>query len=191
VLDTRLAIRQSALVTCQHRCLRHVLSLALTSVLALAPACTHDDSHAGAVSASSTTDAVAVPPLCTPPKVVASVQSFLDAVNDRDLDHANASIADSPTFVSFAVNPERFDESATNRSTLRAFLKSDVVDGRRMELLEFNTFYNADNGTGDFNFRLRQTLSDGTTTVAIGKGATDCGTALIVLWTVGPREPSN
>ena len=119
------------------------------------------------------------------------MQSFIDAVTDRDLVRADASIADSVTFKSFGVNPERFDEGASNRSTLRAFLESDVVDGRRMELLELNTFYNSENGTGDFNFRLRQTLADGATTVAGGKGAIDCSTALIVLWTVGPREPAN
>lgn len=119
------------------------------------------------------------------------MQSFIDAVNTRDVDRADASIADSPTFKFFGVNPERFDESASNRSTLRAFLESDVVDGRQMELMDLNTFYNSENGTGDFNFRLRQTMTDGTATVAGGKGATDCSTALIVLWTLGPSEPEN
>jgi hypothetical protein len=89
------------------------------------------------------------------------------------------------------VNPERLNGDASDRASLREFLGAQVTVGQQTELISFSfTFYRAEDRTGNFAFRLSQRSPEAQPTEADGKGAIDCNTGLIMVWTVGPRAPA-
>ena len=138
----------------------------------------------------SATGGAAAPPLCGADEVRASVERLITAMNVGDAAAADAVVAPKPRFQWFSVDPERSNSDATDRASLREFLGAQVAAGQQTELISFDfTFYRAEDRTGNFAFRLAQRSSEAQPTEAAGKGAVDCDTGLIMVWTVGPREP--
>ncbi len=120
-----------------------------------------------------------------------SVERLIAAMNIGDAPSADALVARTPRFQWFSVNPERLNADASDRASLGEFLSAQVAVGQQTELISFSfTFYRAEDHTGNFAFRLSQRSAEAQPTEAAGKGAIDCDTGLIMVWTVGPRGPS-
>lgn len=129
------------------------------------------------------------PPLCTAEAVRQSVDRFVAAMNDGDAAIAEALVAPSLRFGWFSVDSERLGSDAKDRSTLGSYLRNRVDALEQTELLEFDfSSYRAQDRTGHFAFRFAQRSTDYGDATVIGKGAIDCDTGLIIVWSVGPRE---
>lgn len=112
-------------------------------------------------------------------------------MNDGDGAAAEAAVASEPRFQWFAVNPERWETEASDRASLRAFLEARIAVSERTDLVSFDfNSYRDEDRTGNFGFRLAQRSDVDEPTEASGKGAVDCDTGLIMMWSVGPREIS-
>ena len=137
------------------------------------------------------TGGLAAPPLCSANEVRDSVERLVAAIDVEDAAAVDAVVASEPRFQWFSVNPERLDADASDRASLREFLGAQVAASQEAELISFDfTFYRAEDRTGNFAFRLAQHSREAQPTEAAGKGAVDCDTGLIMVWSVGPREPS-
>ena len=142
-------------------------------------------------STSPTTETVTAPPSCSAQAVRDSVERFVAAMNERDVAAADAAVAPKPQFQWFSVDPERLNAAAYDRSSLREFLEAQVTAGQQIELISFTfTSFRDEDRTGNFGFRLAQRSEAEQPMEAVGKGAIDCDTGLIMVWSVGPREPS-
>ena len=139
---------------------------------------------------AATGSATAFPP-CGANEARDSVERLVAAMNIGDAPAANALVAPTPRFQWFSVNPERLNADASDRASLGEFLGAQVAVGQQTELISFSfTFYRAQDRTGNFAFRLSQRGVEAQPTEAAGKGAIDCDTGLIMVWTVGPRVPA-
>jgi hypothetical protein len=99
-------------------------------------------------------------------------------------------VAPEPRFEWFAVHPERWDTDTSDRSSLREYLEARATTGQRTEIIAFElTFYREADRTGNFRFTLAQRTAE-QATEASGKGAVDCDTGLIMVWTVGSQKPT-
>ena len=142
-------------------------------------------------STSPTTEAVTVPPSCSAQAVRDSVERFVAAMNAGDVAAADAAVAPKSQFGWFSVDPERLNDAAHDRASLREFLAAQVTAGQQVKLISFNfTSFRNEDQTGHFGFRLAQRSGAEPPTEAVGKGAIDCDTGLVMVWSVGPREPS-
>ncbi len=117
------------------------------------------------------------------------MDGFIEAMNDGDSAAADALVAPILRFGWFSVNSERIGRDAQNRSTLGSYLRSRVKVEEQTELVEFGvSSYRAEDRTGHFAFRFAQRSTDYGEATVVGKGAIDCDSGLIIVWSVGPRE---
>ncbi len=133
------------------------------------------------MSPSSTIEADGTPELCQPSNVQRSVERLVDALNTSDLAAADDAVASEPRFQWFSADPERIGvNESSDRSTLRQFFADQTASGYEYEVTSLDVnFYRSTDRTGNFQFE----LSDRS-----GKGAIDCDTGLIMVWTMGPQE---
>lgn len=143
----------------------------------------------GATSDSSTTTGpLQQPETCGADEARRAVNTLLEALNNGDAATADAAVAPEPRFLWFSVDPERLNSAASDRTTLLGFFQDMISAEIQTEVASF-TFnsYRAQDRTGNFGFHLRQRSADGPATEVAGKGAIDCETGHVMLWTVGPR----
>ena len=172
---------------------RLVAMAAATLPLLVSVGCSNSGESTVSMSGSvtPTTETVAAPPSCSAQGVRDSVERLVAAMNEGDVTAADAAVAPKPQFQWFSVDPERLNAAAYDRGSLREFLEAQVTAGQQTELIFFSfTSFRVEDRTGHFGFRLAQRSQAEQPTEAVGKGAIDCDTGLIMVWSVGPREPS-
>jgi hypothetical protein len=161
-----------------------------TSLLVLVMAgCSSGEEDEAVTPDSVVVDTVhAVPPSCTADRVQETVELFLDALSTGDASGADAMVVGEPRFQWFSVSPERLDAEASNRDSLSTFFATQVADSYQAEVQSFGfNFYRSEDRTGNFEFRLAQRSDSVGTSAVSGKGAIDCDSGLVMVWTVGPR----
>jgi hypothetical protein len=137
-----------------------------------------------------TRDDSGLPPGSRPRPLARRIDSFLDTFNSGD-----------PSAARF-VAPERAPHGgwysvtdagsrhfvATDRTTVARYFARRHAHGERLRLLELTVGFSS--GIGHIEFRLDRRADDLrrhgiTTTIAWGKGAVDCSTGQIVVWSLG------
>lgn len=126
-----------------------------------------------------TTTLVAPEISCASDVTLAAVGDFLDAYNDGESDLTERFFTTPERFQWYSERPQRLNDAAFDRSTLDAYLAMRHAEGDRLDLYGFDyNGYRAEDRTGHFSFVVSR--SDGTT--AMGKGAIDCDTGKIMVW---------
>ncbi len=114
---------------------------------------------------------------CTAEGVAASVESFVLAYNEGAPDLAGRFFAGPDRFQWYSENPYRNNEAAYDLSTLDAYLASRRAAGHRLAINgPYFVEYSAEDRIGHFTF-----VAEEAATVA-GKGAIDCDTGKIMVW---------
>lgn len=174
-------------VRSQSQLLRNgALTMIIASVLA---GCSDDTSFVSvtppsidplSVSPTSTFEDVATPQSCQPTNVQSTVEHLIDALNNSDPAAADATVASEPRFEWFSVDPDRLGTDSYDRSSLRQFFEDLAGSEPEFEIvsLDFN-FYRQTDRSRNFEFQLADRR---------GKGAIDCDTGLIVVWSMGAPE---
>lgn len=127
------------------------------------------------------------PNACVEPKVEQLLVSFVTAYNANEPQVAPRFFASVPTFKWFSDAPARIGNGKTvsriydpfDRSTLDAYLDERRAGGDRLRLVSFD-FVGVSQGAASFAFVLER--PDG---IAQGKGAVDCRSGLMAVWSVG------
>jgi hypothetical protein len=134
------------------------------------------------VSSTSTVEDPATPETCQATNVESTVERLIDALNTSDPAAADAIIASEPRFEWFSVDPDRLGADSFDRSNLRAFFAELAESAPEFEVVsvDFN-FYRQTDRTGNFEFQLADRR---------GKGAIDCDSGLIMVWSMGAPEPA-
>lgn len=112
---------------------------ALSLSLMVASGCTDSSSPSTSLpdSATGTRDTPIAPAACEAGAVKDTAEQFLAALNKGDAAAADAAVATEPRFQWFAVNPERVDLEASDRTTLRGFFDAQVAARQHIELIEY------------------------------------------------------
>jgi hypothetical protein len=114
---------------------------------------------------------------CSAEAVAGSVDSFVLAYNEGAPDPAVRFFAGPDRFQWYSENPYRNNEAAFDLSTLDAYLASRHAAGHRLVIDgPYFVEYRAEDRTGHFTF-----VAEGAATIA-GKGAIDCDTGKIMVW---------
>ena len=114
---------------------------------------------------------------CTAEGVESTVESFVLAYNEGAPDLADRFFAGPDRFEWYSENPYRNNEAALDLSTLDAYLASRHTAGHRLVISELSFVeYRAEDRTGNFTF-----VAEDAATLA-GKGAIDCDTGKIMVW---------
>jgi hypothetical protein len=119
------------------------------------------------------------------------VADFLSAQQRKSL-RLGRYVAHRPTFQWYSDNVANGRiglRVASNRSTLSAYLKERQNHGDRITLWQL-ALSPPDHGVGNFDFILRRTADDipSDLTITAGKGAADCRTGLVMVWSMGGPE---
>jgi hypothetical protein len=141
---------------------------------------------AGAPDVAVTHDDRSLPPACRPRALALRLSDFLDAVSRGD-PRAARFVAASGGLYSVGEGSARHFVTY-DRAELRAYFARRHQHGERMRLLELAVGFA--NGLGQIEFRVDRRADDlrrlGVVgTVAHGKGAVNCSTRQIVVWSMG------
>lgn len=115
------------------------------------------------------------------------VENFLSAyVLGQSGDHlADRFFASDDRFEWYSDTPTRVGEEAKNRESLDAYFVRQHMNGDSLTLVDFSySGYRGEDDTGHFGMvlsRMKQSEQ-----LFIGKGAIDCSSGTIIVWTVGP-----
>lgn len=113
-----------------------------------------------------------------------TVESFIAAYTSGEPDLTNRFFANEDKFQWYSEPPDRLQEAARDRATLDQYLSARHADGDRLQLVELNhNGYRAFDKTGHFDFAVRRNEVDD----VIGKGAIDCLSGGIIVWSLGPN----
>jgi hypothetical protein len=123
---------------------------------------------------------------CSPEAVRSTVAAFLQEAQASPDEAVERYIAPDPLFEWFSTE-DRLDSDARDRGTLAEFLDARYAEAGASDLEHFQ-HNGRSRGVAHFEFRIRRSEGD-TSTVFPGKGALDCGTGTIVVWSEG--TPSN
>lgn len=119
---------------------------------------------------------------CSPEAVRSTVEAFLQEAQASPVRAVQQYIAPEPLFEWFSAEG-RLGSDSRDRGTLVEFLKLRSTDAGQSELVHFER-----NGRGQgiahFGFRIRRAEGD-SSSVFPGKGALDCGSGTIVVWSEG------
>jgi hypothetical protein len=116
-------------------------------------------------------------PNCSPDAVGGIVDSFVAAYNGGQTGLTDRFFAGPDRFEWYSEDPYRNNDEARNRSTLDTYLARRHSEGHRLELTNFafGAYRDVDR-TGHFTFVAADAATLG------GKGAIDCDTGRIMVW---------
>lgn len=113
-----------------------------------------------------------------------TVESFIAAYTNGDPDLTDRFFADEGKFQWYSEPPDRLHEAAHDRASLDQYLSDRHAEGDRLRLVELNhNGYRSFDKTGHFDFSVRRNEVDD----VIGKGAIDCLSGGIMVWSLGPN----
>lgn len=116
------------------------------------------------------------------------VEEFLTDLSADDAAEAAARFAPAPAFQWYS-GPGRLGlVAAGDRAKLREHLQAVAAEMTSVTLWEFD--YNGGTQVGNFSYVLTKTDTEGNTTTVVGKGALQCSTGLLVLWSEGGPAPT-
>lgn len=134
---------------------------------------------------------------CLPENVGRQVSNFFAALNRGDLDEVMASFTDNLGWYSVTEGNRRNDGRhfvAHEPEELRAYFEDRVQHNERLHLLEIDVDFERSRNIGHVAYNILRSADDlrGYATEAGGKGAIDCETGRIAIWSMGQRrEPFN
>lgn len=125
---------------------------------------------------------------CSEESVRSTVESFVEAYNKSEPDLTERFFAGEDRFQWYSEHPDRMSEDETGRATLDSYLAQRQDEGGRLRLVELNyNGFRAEDQTGHFDFvGLRNDIEE-----VSGKGAIDCRSGGIMVWSLGPSPGSS
>jgi hypothetical protein len=170
-------------------------SVALTAILLATAGCSRNgDSvtpQTTVADSSTSLSGAAAATSCDPDTIACSIDRLIETLNAGDASGADAAVAVEPRFRWFSVDPERLSmTAASDRPTLRSFLDDTIA--RRVQYEIANLDVASERGSDrsrSFNFEMIERIDGQPPTRASSKGAIDCDTGLIMVLSVGTREP--
>ncbi len=125
---------------------------------------------------------------CTRQIVRAGIESFLEAFNKRDIQTLDALFAPASEFEWYSVSgsgsSRRMGETSRDRSTLLEYFKARFEQDEVLELRSFSSSYERERNLAHFSFRISHEADDLKPRVRRGKGAFNCGTEKIIVWSM-------
>ncbi|MCP4960581.1 MAG: hypothetical protein GY925_15100 [Actinomycetia bacterium] len=130
---------------------------------------------------------------CGPDAVGRLVIGFFEAFNSGDIEgRVDEFIAPANRFAWFSVDGvgERFDDDAKDRSTLGSYLQERSDAGERLGLVAMDAEYEQARNITHIAYNVERTEPETLegAKVVVGKGAIDCESGKIMVWSMGTSE---
>ena len=159
-----------------------------TALLAACSGGTAQTSTPAEAETSASPTSSAVGETCSPDAVRSVVNGFLNQASVSPERAVEGYIAPEPAFQWFS-GDGRVGPDAHDRGTLAEFLNDRYADGAEHDLEHFqHNGVDRQQTLANFEFRIRKSQG-GTSSLYPGKGALDCDTGRIVVWSEGSSPP--
>lgn len=141
-------------------------------------------------------DLVGAPSDCTPQALGQLIVSFLNAVDEgtvnTSLDAFVAPVQDFKWYSDGSSSTPRLNEASQDRSTLAHYFADRHRLGEAAQLLQLAVAVREANDIADIQFILRRVASDLPVAkpYSHGKGAVDCTSGQIIVWSLGEPSPT-
>ncbi len=128
------------------------------------------------------------PAHCQPKAVQEAVESFVSAFNSGKQGALDATIAREPKFEWYSVSSpqgsQRMDDESRDRATLLEYFSQRHELHERLSPTSFSSKYESRRNIANFEFRIRRAADDVKVEERRGKGAYDCETRSIMVWSM-------
>ena len=138
-------------------------------------------------------DDTSFPDACRPRSVARLVLDFFGAFNRGDGSELARMLAPEPTFQWYsAPGPDGRVVARYRRSTALAYLAQRHRHGERLDLVMIDVGYEKERYIGHVSYVITRQANDlvpiGEPGLVVGKGAIDCGSSTVAVWSMGPVE---
>lgn len=170
----------------------------------LASACGQSLERSGETPGSRTTisrpevviarDDTSFPDACRPRSVARLVLDFFGAFNRGDDGKLSRLLAPEPAFQWYsAPGPDGKVDATYRPSATRTYLAQRHRHGERLQLVMIDVSYEKKRHIGHVSYVITRQANDlepkGEPGLVVGKGAIDCGSGTVAVWSMGPVEP--
>lgn len=138
-------------------------------------------------------DDTSFPDACRPQSVARLVLDFFGAFNRGDDGKLSRLLAQEPAFQWYsAPGPDGKVVAKYRSSAARAYFAQRHRHGERLELVMIDVSYERERDIGHVSYVITRQANDlepkGEPGLVVGKGAIDCGSGTVAVWSLGPVE---
>ena len=138
-------------------------------------------------------DDASFPDACRPQSVARLVLDFFGAFNRGDDRELSRLLAPEPAFQWYsAPGPDGKVDATYRPSAARTYLAERHRHGERLQLVMIDVSYEKERDIGHVSYVITRQANDlepiGDPGLVVGKGAIDCGSGTVAVWSMGPVE---